>query len=722
MAHSLAHRGPDGRGILVEGRAGLAHTRLAVIDRVGGAQPFSNPARGTTIVYNGEVFNHIELRRELELEGRTFSTKSDTEVVLAAYEVWGDEAWKHFEGQFALALWDRFARSMYLVRDRAGICPLFVARLPNALVFASEAKAIFASGRVEPRVDFGSINAVFRNWSVPGTRSVFEGVECIAPGQCVRFALDAVGSRIWRLERQAALDRGSRAVVGRTYARLRDAVGETTAAATTAATTAATASSSAKTPCSETRIAERLRHAVRQRLRADIPVGAYLSGGLDSSLLTALMVEERARMGVDPPTTFSIRFRGVDDVEQGFDEGAAQHAVAQALGTNHREITVGPDRLVETLERTLDHAETPLLRAGPIPMLLLSEFVRDQGMRVVLTGEGADELFGGYDIFKEARLRAYLARDPGSAMRQALASRLHRQHATRTNGGIAMWSAFLRAGDGDGHAREREDAVACARSSESVDEMDRDANPFASHMLRWQSGAWMVRFLSREVRASFDEEALHRNVESAMPANWRDLDDLGRAQELEIASFMVPYLLSSQGDRMLMANGVEGRYPYLDGALAAEAAKLRSEERLVGLREKPLLRRIARRLLPQEIAERPKWPYRSPIQRAFFGVDAPEFVRDALSSARLRAHPLMDGAAATRLAQRAFMASATQPLSEREEMAAFGLLTLVLWHERFVERATSSTAVDPRESAISISEHDACACSEECFACTEDER
>ena len=722
MAQSLAHRGPDGRGILVEGRVGLAHTRLAVIDREGGAQPFSNPARGTTIVYNGEVFNHIELRRELESDGRVFSTKSDTEVVLAAYETWGDDAWRRFEGQFALALWDRFARSMYLVRDRAGICPLFVARLPNALIFASEAKAIFASGRAAPRVDRIAINAVFRNWSVPGTRSVFEGVESVAPGQRVRISLDAIGSPVWRRERQDPLSEGSRSVVGRIYARLRDG--------TDSQDFPVESNNSRESFSSEARVTERLRRAVERRLRSDIPVGAYLSGGLDSSLLTALIVEERARAGSSPPTTFSIRFRGEGDFDRGFDEGAAQHMVAQALGTDHREISVGTDRLVESLERTIDHTESPLLRAGPIPMLLLSEFVREQGMRVVLTGEGADELFGGYDIFKEARLRAYLARDPASGMRQALASRLHRQHATRTDGGIAMWSAFLSSGEVHAHRRDSSayprDSSAYPREDGQGHALQRsgsgDTDPFASHVLRWQSGAWMVRFLSEDIRASLDQQAFYRCVESAMPPAWRDLDDLGRAQELEIASFMVPYLLSSQGDRMLMANGVEGRYPFLDGAVAAEAARLRSEERLVGLREKPLLRRIAGRLLPREIAERPKWPYRSPMQRAFFGVDAPDFVREALSDTRLRAHPLIDGPAAARLAQRAFMASATKPLSEREEMAAFGLLTLVLWHERFVEHASCANAVDQRESEISIFKHDACACSEECVACSEDER
>ncbi|MCE2883857.1 MAG: asparagine synthase (glutamine-hydrolyzing) [Planctomycetaceae bacterium] len=700
MARSIAHRGPDGSGVFCAGRIGLAHARLAVLDREGGAQPMSSASRDLTIAYNGEVFNHVELRRELEADGRGFTTHSDTEVILAAYERWGADAWERLEGQFALALVDRNRRLLHLVRDRAGICPLLLARLPDSVVFASEAKAIFASGRVDARTDPAGINAVFRNWSSPGSRTVYEGVESLEPGRSVAFALDAIGSRGWRMAHLEALQGRNGIAECRTYARLRMRRSGNTDVSSNDAVSR------------ERRVADSLRTAVRLRLRADIPVGAYLSGGLDSSLLVALMSDELRRSGADRPVTFSIRFRderggcaaGAGDA-CGFDEGTWQRRVVEALGTDHREVVVGREELVGALDAAIAHAETPLLRAGPLPMLLLARFVRAQGIRVVLTGEGADELFGGYDIFKESRYRAFLARDPSSAMRRALASRLHRQQPRRVGGGSAMWSAFLA-----GHVRDLEPSSADG------------AGPFASHALRWQAGSWMLRFLAPEIREALDRRSFEEGIASSLPPAWGQLDELDRAQELEIGAFMVPYLLSSQGDRMLMASGVEGRYPYLDGALAAEAASLRTEERLVGLREKPLLRRIARGLLPAEIASRPKWPYRSPIQRAFFGASAPSRVRDALSDRSLARNPLVDARAARALAARAFDASASHPLSEREEMAAFGLLTLTLWHERFIERRTSAPIAARQAPFLQNPGRSACIRPEAAVACTEIDR
>lgn len=700
MARSVAHRGPDGSGVFCAGRIGLAHARLAVLDREGGSQPMSRASHNLTIAYNGEVFNHVELRRELEADGRCFATHSDTEVILAAYERWGVEAWERLEGQFALALVDRSQRRLHLVRDRAGICPLLLARLPESLVFASEAKAIFASGRVDARADQAGINSVFRNWSSPGSRTVFEGIESLEPGRSVAFVLDAIGSRGWRTARLEALQSRHGIAECRTYARLRMRRSEKVE------------SSSDNPATRERRVAESLRSAVRLRLRADIPVGAYLSGGLDSSLLVALMAQERRRSGLDRPVTFSIRFKDECDecgVGAGnacrFDEGSSQRRVVEALDTDHREVVVGREELVGALDEAIAHAETPLLRAGPLPMLLLARFVRAQGIRVVLTGEGADELFGGYDIFKESRYRAFLARDPSSAMRRALAARLHRQQPRRAGGGVAMWSAFLAGRVHDGQPGSAE-----------------EPGSFASHTLRWQGGSWMLRFLAPETREALDQRAFEHGVASSLPPAWKELDELGRAQELEIATFMVPYLLSSQGDRMLMASGVEGRYPYLDGAVAAEAASLRSNERLVGLREKPLLRRIARGLVPAEIASRPKWPYRSPIQGAFFGANAPTRVRDALSDRSLARNPLVDPCAARALAARAFDASTARPLSEREEMAAFGLLTLMLWHERFIERRASSPAAAQQESMSHNSGRRACIRPEAAVACTEIDR
>ena len=700
MARSVAHRGPDGSGVFCADRIGLAHARLAVLDREGGAQPMSSASRNLTIAYNGEVFNHVELRQELEADGHGFTTHSDTEVILAAFERWGADAWVRLEGQFAFALVDRNRRSLHLVRDRAGICPLLLARLPDCLVFASEAKALFASGRVDARADPAGINAIFRNWSSPGSRTAFEGVESLEPGRSVAFVLDAIGSRGWRSARREALQSRHGIAECRTYARLRMRRSETIDC------------SPGDAMSRGRRVAESLRSAVRLRLRADIPVGAYLSGGLDSSLLVALMSDEFRRSGADRPVTFSIRFmneRGGCEAGEvaacGFDEGSWQRRVVEALGTDHREVAVGREELVGALDAAIAHAETPLLRAGPLPMLLLARFVRAQGIRVVLTGEGADELFGGYDIFKESRYRAFLARDPSSAARRGLAARLHRQQPRRAGGGVAMWSAFLA-----GRVRDDEPSPADG------------AGPFASHALRWHGGSWMLRFLAPEIREALDQRAFERGVASSLPPAWEEQDELGRAQELEIATFMVPSLLSSQGDRMLMASGVEGRYPYLDGAVAAEAASLRTEERLVGLREKPLLRRIARGLLPAEIASRPKWPYRSPIQGAFFGANAPTRVRDALSDRSLARNPLVDARAARALAARAFDASTARPLSEREEMAAFGLLTLMLWHERFIERRLSAPAAARQESISHTPGRSACIRPEAAVACSEIDR
>lgn len=646
MLGAIAHRGPDGSGGVLDGPVALVHARLAVVDLEFGQQPLSNEDGSIWIAFNGEVFNHPELRARLARVGRHCRTRSDTEVIVHAYAEWGDAAWERLEGQFAIALLDRRERSVRLVRDRAGICPLFVARTADALLFASEIKAILASGRVEPRPDPAAINAVFRNWAVPGDATVFEGIGQIAPGHFARVAIDSVGRSEWRTQQLAS-------IAARRFARLRAAPEAEPAPLGSAQR--------------ESEVAAALDDAVRLRLRADIPVGAYLSGGLDSTLLVALMARARREMHGRPPSTFSLRFEGSEDA-QAFDEGSAQKVAADFLGTAHQEVVVGASALVGAVESAVWHAETPLLRAGPLPMLLLSRFVREQGFRVVLTGEGADELFGGYDLFKEARFRSFVARDPRSRLRRRLAQRLHGYLPARALAGAAT------------HEDLRSDAWADFLSREhGLDPL------FASHALRWHANAWATRFLAPEVRAALDTPALAERVAAALPRDWSSMDEVARAQELEIAAFMVPSLLSSQGDRMLLANGVEGRFPYLDGRVAEVASTLSMHERLCGLREKPLLRRIARALVPESIATRRKWPFRAPMQSAFFGSMAGELVRDCLSPCVLRANPLVDAAPAMRLAERVLATDPVAPISEREQMAAFGLVTLELWRRQFIE-------------------------------------
>jgi len=627
MSQSLAHRGPDAAGISVDGQIGLAHARLSVVDIANGGQPMSIDGGRLRITFNGEIFNHVELRSELQACGQSFITQSDTEVILRAFDAWGFGAWSRLNGQFAFALADRDARVVWLVRDRVGICPLHVAQTPRAILFGSEARAIHASGLVRARANLSAINAVFRLWSCPGRETTFEGIESVLPGRVLRID-EQLRTREFEYAGENAVD--------------------------------LSASGIGSVPVNEDEIAGVLSDAVRIRLRADVRVGAYLSGGLDSSLVVRLMQEcSQAEL-----STFSLRF--VDPAfDTRFDEGESQREAASFFGTVHHELQIGPSDITGALPAAVTHAETPLVRAGPVPMYLLARFVRGNDLRVVLSGEGADEFFGGYDVFKEVKLRAFLQRSPDSLMRRALLSRLHRYVAGAGNG---MWDAFFQG------------------SSDSTDAFD-------SHSARWRNSEWSLRFLSEDVRDAKSNDEIRAQVAASMEDGWRCADALQRAQTIEIATFLAPYLLSSQGDRMLMAHGIEGRFPFLDPRVVAVARRLMPEQKLIGLREKAILRRVASRVLPRSIASRRKWPFRAPMQGAFFGIHAPDYVRELLSPRALANCPLIDSRTASRLCERAF--GTDNALAEREQMAAFGLLTLQLWWRNCIDPVATVTEHAP---------------------------
>jgi asparagine synthase (glutamine-hydrolysing) len=614
MVRSIRHRGPDGYGTYLDDQVGLAHARLAILDVAGGAQPISNEDGSVWIVFNGEIFNYVELRKNLELLGHRFRTRSDTEVIVHAYEEWGEDAWIRLNGQFAFAIRDTHKGHNWLVRDRVGIAPLFFARAPGAIVFGSEIKAILASGRVLPAVDHAALLEVFRFWAAPGPATVFAGVRQLLPGCAIRFD-DRLRARELRFFCQRFDTTGPAARM--TLAEAVDG------------------------------LEARLREAVRLRLRADVPVGAYVSGGLDSSVVARIVQQ----LDTSPLQTFSVRFN-----DERYDEGAAQERTAKLLGTSHHEIVVTPELLANELPTVISHCETPLLRTAPVPMFVLSSLVRTLGMRVVLTGEGADEFFGGYDLFKEDKIRRFWARAPQSTVRPRLLARVH---PYVVSGRGAMWQSFFARG---------------------LTELD---DGFYAHRLRWENTGWTARFLSRAVRDSLDTEAATRRLEAVLPQGWRGVGPLERAQHVEIATFMSPYLLASQGDRALMANGVEGRFPFLDPDVIDFASTLASPHKLRGLHDKVVLRRLARKWLPEDIASRPKWPYRAPIRHAFVAESAPEFVRELMGVEALKRNPLLDADAAAALASRAF--SGTQSMGEREEMALIGILTTQIWYRAFID-------------------------------------
>ncbi|MFN0305850.1 MAG: asparagine synthase (glutamine-hydrolyzing), partial [Burkholderiales bacterium] len=381
MVAALHHRGPDAEGTRIDGPIGLGHARLSIIDLEGGAQPLANEDHTIWVVFNGEIFNYVELRERLVAQGHCFRTASDTEVLVHLYEQHGDDFVTHLNGQFAIALWDGPRQRLVLVRDRVGIRPLFHTRINGRFAFASEVKALFALPSVPRALDAAALASTFSYWSVLPPNSIFEGVLSLPPGH--RMIVDGDGSTIERYWDWPFA--GASTLVG-----------------------------------SDQSCADDLRSllidAVRLQLRADVPVGAYLSGGLDSSIITTIIRNHTNA----PLRSFSLTF---EDAE--FDEGAYQRELARHLSTDHSSMCATRSAIGAAFPRAVWHAEAPMVRTAPTPMMLLADSVRAAGYKVVLTGEGADEAFGGYDLFKEAAIRRFVARQPDSQWRGALLGRLY---------------------------------------------------------------------------------------------------------------------------------------------------------------------------------------------------------------------------------------------------------------------------------------------------------
>lgn len=637
MAAMLQHRGPDGYGLYISPRIGLASTRLSIVDIEGGFQPLCNEQHDVWMVHNGEIFNHVELRADLIARGHRFATSSDSEVIVHAYEESGPDAWSMLNGQFSIALWDRRTSDLWLVRDRLGIHPLHYAEVGGSVVFASEAKAIFAGGRITPAPDAQGLIDTFIRWSPSAPDSVFKGIRQVRPGSAVRFDTDLrpSESRYWSMRFPPARD-------GRL---------------------ASHADEDESLDAAADRLTASLETAVRLRLRADVPVGAYLSGGLDSSFIAALLRQvHEGRLD-----TFGIRF---DDPM--FDETDAQRRMAAVLGTQHHEVMCTAADIQAALPDVVWHAEQPLLRTAPVPMFLLSRLVRETGFKVAMTGEGADEWFAGYSIFKEDRVRRFWAQDPMSEMRPALLGRIHpeigRDRARRS----PFWKSFFGQG------------------------LDQPEAALFSHLPRWQNIAWTTRVLSRELQAAGSAEASYRAVEAELPDGWASWSPLARAQAIEVDTFMSSYLLAAQGDRVGLGHGVELRYPFLDPDVVELALALPDRHKLLGLHDKVVLRRAASRVLPREIWDRPKQPFRAPMSSALLGTAPSAYIESLLSDEAIRRIGLLDEDAVRHLVARGRQAAGRRP-GEREEMALIGVVTLQAWGERFLESfATEAAAARAR--------------------------
>ncbi|MHB2166117.1 asparagine synthase (glutamine-hydrolyzing) [Alsobacter sp. R-9] len=612
MVGAISHRGPDGNGIWLEDGVGLAHARLSIIDLAGGAQPMAGDADDSVITFNGEIFNFVELRETLRAEGRVFRTTSDTEVILALYERDGLDFVSSMNGDFALGIWDRRRRRLVLARDRMGVRPLHFARLGDGIVFASEAKALLATGLIEPRVDERALDQIFTTWAPLAGSTAFAEIAEVPPGHVMVVEGDRITSRsYWQLTFPDASD---------------DRI---------------------PTATEETELEQELLHlltdATRIRLRADVPVGSYLSGGFDSSLVSALARNEVA----DRLRTFSVTF---DDAE--FDESPQQQAMVAALGTDHSAVHCRTSDIAAVFPDVVRHTERPILRTAPAPLYLLAREVHRAGYKVVLTGEGADEVFAGYDIFKEAKIRAFCARQPNSAFRGALLRKLYPYLPAFRGQPQRYLESFF--GVGEAHLE----------------------GPLASHMPRFRSTSGAKDFFSADLRRRLADYDALADLRERLPADFVRWHPLNQAQYLETVHLLPNYILCSQGDRMAMAHGVEGRFPFLDHRVVEFAAKLPTRLKLKVLREKHLLRQAARTLLPPEIGNRTKQPYRAPDSQSFVGEGAPAYVNDVLAPANVSSDGLFDPHAVRLLHQKC---STGRFIGNRQNMAFVGVLSTLLW-------------------------------------------
>ncbi len=629
MVATLRHRGPESADLFLDDRVGLGHARLSIIDLEGGRQPLTNEDRSLWLVCNGEIFNYIELREELESRGHQFRTGSDSETILHLYEERGADCVTALNGQFAFALWDRNRQQLLLGRDRLGICPLYYTQVGGELVFASEIKAILTHPKVSREIDPVAVGELFSSWSPVPPRTMFKRIFSLAAGHTlIANRRDTIIRQYWSL---GFPERGAKPAVSSGEA--------------------------------SEQLKELLLDAVRLRLRADVPVGAYFSGGLDSAAVTAL-----ARRYTDNELrTFSIAF-----ADQEYDESQYQRRTAETLGIEHHSSLCTADDIAGALPEVIWHTETPLLRTAPVPLYLLSKSVREQGLKVVLTGEGADEFLVGYDIFKETKVRAFWGRQPQSKLRPRLLRRLYEHIPNLAQTSQAYLEAFFKAG---------------------IEEAERAD---FSHQLRWTNTQRTFRFLTPQLQAQIDG-GIERDLDALQAGLDSRWDAVSRAQYYEVKTFLEPYLLSSQGDRVAMANAVEARPPFLDHRVVEFCNSLPPSLKMRGLNEKVLLKQAMADLLPPEILKRVKQPFRAPIGSVFANLHHHERLREAVDPARLEADGVFKPEAVRWLLERARQGA---QLREVESMALAGIVSFSLFTKAFGDDFASHTASPHTRCAV----------------------
>jgi asparagine synthase (glutamine-hydrolysing) len=643
MRDVLTHRGPDEAGLYCDTHAALGHRRLSIVDLSTGQQPMANADRTIWVVFNGEIYNHADVRRELQSHGHRYRTRSDTETIVHAYEQWGDDCVHRFRGMFAFALWDAPKRRLLLVRDRLGIKPLYWARVGETLLFGSEIKALLASGMIDAEANDAVLPELLSTRYVAGTDTLFRGVTKLLPGHLLVFENGETRTRqYWDVPvgRPKGLhyeydDEGGSADL-QVRRPVRRAVRDDVVA----------------------HFRDLLEESVRLRLMSDVPLGMFLSGGIDSSAIAALM----ARMIDRPLQTFSVAFE-----EHAFNELQYAREVARALNADSHEIVIGDRDFFGALPRLVWHEDEPIAHPSSVPLYFVSALAR-RHVTVVLTGEGSDELLAGYGKYLRIawnwRAGTIYERLLPRSIREAVA----RDVVPRVPGRIGRYA--------------RRSFLAMDRTPESM-----FLDNFASMRLADQR----VLLSPGRRLAATRGQAYGPSVAYFHRPNGASTF-LDRLLYADIKTYLVELLMKQ--DQMSMATSIESRVPFLDHRLVEFVAAVPDAWKLSGLTTKRVLRESMRGLLPESILNRPKMGF--PVPFAHWTRGAWNSVaRDVLLDRRSRERGLIDPTAVGRL-----LHDHAEGRTEGGDRI-WSLLNLELWYRTFIDKGGIQTLPTPATQLIS---------------------